>query len=109
MYIVDQRVHRELYYANWFLLEKEPEKCVTIIHNKMDHLKTFFPHFSHKSKHMDSFMKLPISVTRMIAHGNGDVRYAHYGLHIFPTDSNHTVGSIAKLLRDLELPPKIGF
>ena len=25
---------------------------------------------------------------------------------IFPTDSNHTVGSIAKLLRDLELPPK---
>ena len=51
-------------------------------------------------------MKLPVSVTGMIAHGHGDVRYAHYGLDIFPSDSNHTVGSIAKLLRDLELPPK---
>ena len=79
---------------------------MTIIHDKMDHSKTSSPHFSHKSKHMNSFMKLPISVTRMIAHGHGDVRYAHYGLDIFPTDSNHTKGSIAKLLRDLKLPPK---
>ena len=106
MHIAGQRAHRELYYANRFLSEKEPEKCVTIIHNKMDHSKTSSPHFSHKSKHMDSFMKLPISVTGMIAHGHGDIRYAHYGLDIFPTDSNHTVESIAKLLRDLELPPK---
>ena len=106
MHIAGQRAHRELYYANWFLSEKEPEKCVTIIHDKMDHSKTSSPHFSHKSKHMDSFMKLPISVTGMIAHGYGDIRYAHYGLDIFPTDSNHTIGSIAKLLRDLELPPK---
>ena len=72
----------------------------------MDHSKTSFPHFSHKSKHMDSFMKLPIFVTGMIAYGHGNVRYAHYGLDIFPSDSNHTMGSIAKLLRDLELPPK---
>ena len=42
----------------------------------------------------------------MIALGHGDNRYAHYGLDIFPMDSNHTVESIAKLLRDLELPPK---
>ena len=51
-------------------------------------------------------MKLPIFVTRMIAHGHGDVCYAHYGLNIFSSDSNHTIGSIAKLLRDLELLPK---
>ena len=94
MHITGQRAHRELYYANRFLSEKESEKCVTIIHNKMDHSKTSSLHFSYKSKHMDSFMKLPISVTRIIAHGHGDVRYAHYGLDIFPTDSNHTVGSI---------------
>ena len=106
MHIASQRAHRELYYANRFLSEKQPEKCVTIIHDKMDHSKTLSPHFSHKSKHMDSFMKLPISVTGMIAHGHGDIRYAHYGLDIFPSDSNHTVGSIAKLLRDLKLPPK---
>ena len=79
---------------------------MTIIHDKLNHSKTSFPHFSHKSKHMDSFMKLPISVTGMIAHSHGDVRYAYYGLDIFPTDSNHTMGSIAKLLRDLELPSK---
>ena len=104
MHIASQRAHQELYYANRFLSEKEPRKCVTIIHDKMDHSKTSSPHFSHKSKHMDSFMKLPISVTGMIAHGHGDIRYAHYGLDIFPTNSNHTLGS--KLLRDLELPPK---
>ena len=106
MHIASQRAHRKLYYTNWFLSEKELDKCVTIIHNKMNHSKTSSPHFSHNSKHMDLFMKLPIFVTRMIAHGHGDVRYAHYGLDIFPGDSNHTVGSIAKLLRDLELPPK---
>ena len=72
----------------------------------MDHSKIFSPHFSHKSKHINSFMKSPISVTGMIAHGHGDIRYAHYGLDIFSTDSNHIVGSIAKLIRDLELPPK---
>jgi hypothetical protein len=50
-------------------------------------------------------MKLLVAVTGMIAHGHGDVRHAHYGLDIYPSDSNHTVGSIAKLLRDLESPP----
>jgi hypothetical protein len=50
-------------------------------------------------------MKLPVAVTGMITHGYGDVRYAHYGLESYPSDSNHTVGSIAKLLRDLESPP----
>ena len=49
MHIVGQRTHRELYYVNQFLSEKEPERCVTIIHNKMDHSKTSSPHFSHKA------------------------------------------------------------
>jgi hypothetical protein len=71
----------------------------------MDHSKTACPHFSHKNKAVDSFMKLPVAVTGMIAHDHGDVRYAHYGLDIYPSDSNHTSGSIAKLLRDLESPP----
>jgi hypothetical protein len=33
------------------------------------------------------------------------MKYAHYSLDLYPTDSNHTIGSIAKLLRDLEEPP----
>ena len=105
MHIAGQRVHQELYYTNRFLSEKEPQKCVTIIYDKMDHSKTSSPHFSHKSKHMDLFMKLPISMTGMIVYGHGDIRYAHYRLDIFPSDLNHTLGSITKLLRDLELPP----
>jgi hypothetical protein len=99
-----QRAHRKLYYANHHLSEKEPTKVLTIIHDKMDHSKTAFPHFSHKNKAVDSFMKLPVAVIGTIAHGHGDVRYAHYGLDIYPNDSNHTVGSVAKLLRDLESP-----
>ena len=106
MHIACQRAHQELFYTNIFLSQKKPEKCMTVIHDKMDHSKTSSPHFSHNSKHMDSFMKFPISVTRMIAHDHGDVHYAHYGLDIFPSDSNHTLDSIAKLLRDLELPRK---
>ena len=62
--------------------------------------------FSHKSKELDSLVKLHVSVTDMIAHRHGDMRYAHYGLDIFPHDSNYTIGSMAKLLRDLEEPPK---
>ena len=55
---------------------------------------------------MDLCMKLPISVIGVIAYCHGDICYVHYGLDIFPSDSNHTMGSISKLLRDLELPPK---
>ena len=102
-HLAGQKVHRELYYAHRYIAEEYPEKMVTIIHDKkLDHSKTASPHFSHKSKATESFMKLPIAITGMIAHGHGDVRYAHYGLDIYPMNPNHTIGSIAKLLRDLE-------
>ena len=42
----------------------------------------------------------------MLAHDNGDVRYVHYGLDLYPHDVNDTIKSIAKLLQDLELPLK---
>jgi hypothetical protein len=99
-----QRARRELYYANRNLSKSEPNKVLTIIHDKMDHSKTACPHVSYKNKAVDSFMKLPIAMTRMIAHGHGDVQYVHYGLDIYPSNSNYTVGSIANLLRDLESP-----
>ena len=72
----------------------------------MDHAKTASLVFSPKSKELDNLVKLPVSVTGMIAHRHGDVRYAHYGLDIFPHDSNYIIGLMAKLLRDLEEPPK---
>ena len=104
VHIDAQTSHRELYYANRRLSEKEPNKVLTIIHDKMNHSKTTSLHFSHKNKAIDSLMKLPLAVTGMIAYCHGDVQYAHYGLDIYLSDSNHTVGSIAKLLQDLESP-----
>ena len=98
--------HRDQYYVNRYRSSAYPHECLTIMHDKMDHAKTTSPMFSHKSKLLDGLFKLPVSVTGMIAHSHGDVRYAHYGLDIFQHDSNYTVGSFAKLLRDLELPPK---
>ena len=99
-------VHREYYYAKRYHLLTYPHECLTVMHDKMDHAKTASLVFSHKSKELDNLVKLPVSVTGMIAHGHGDVRYAHYRLDIFPYDSNYTIGSMAKLLRDLEGPPK---
>ena len=40
----------------------------------------------------------------MIAHEHGDIKFAHYALDLYPMDSNHTIGSFARLLRDLEKP-----
>ena len=60
-------MHRELYYANRHISKKYLEKILTIIHDKMDHSKTVSPHFSHKSKATNSFMKLPVAVSSMIA------------------------------------------
>jgi hypothetical protein len=81
------------------------EKHLTIIHDKMYHAKTALPCFESKSKSSNAFMWLSIAVTDMIAHGHGDVKFAHFSLHLYPDDSNHTVNSVAKLLRDLEKPP----
>ena len=49
---------------------------------------------------------LPVIMTGMLAHGHGDVGYEHYKLDMYLHDANYTVGSIAKLLGNLELPPK---
>ena len=71
----------------------------------MNHLNTASLHFSHKNKAIDSsIMKLLVAVIQMIAHGHGTVRYAHYGLDIYSSNSNHTMSSITKLLKDLESP-----
>ena len=98
--------HRELYFANHYQSHFFPNECVTIMHDKMDHAKIASPIFSHKTKQLDGLMKLHVLVTGMLAHGHGDVCYAHYGLDIFAHDANYTVGSFAKLLRGLERPPK---
>jgi hypothetical protein len=51
-------------------------------------------------------MKLLVAFTDMIACGHRDYCNAHYRLDMYPNNSNHTVNSLAKLLRNLESPSK---
>ena len=74
----------------------------------MDHSKITSPHFFYKNKSTKAFMKLPVLVTGIIAHGHGDIQYAHYDLDLYPTNSNHFVGSLVKVLRDLDDVLKFG-
>lgn len=46
-----------------------------------------------------------VIVTKMIARGNRDVKCAHYGSDIFPTNSNNTIDLLHSSM-DLEEPPK---
>jgi len=68
------------------------------MHDKMDHSKTACPALAKKTKALDGFMKLLVKVTAMFAHGHGNGKYAHYNLDVFQSDSNFTMGPIAKLL-----------
>ena len=100
-----QESARSAYRCMRALSIEHPREVLTIIHDKMDHGKTASPCFASKNKDTDMFTKLPLSVTGMMAHGHGDERYAHYALDMYPEDCNHTIGSFARLLRDLEESP----
>ena len=76
------------------------------MHDKMDRSKTTSPVLSHKVKHLDGLIKLPVAMTGILAHGHVDQRYVHYGLDLYSHDANYSVRSFAKVLRDLEAPPK---
>ena len=100
-----QGAARQAYYKYRFMSTNSHFECICFIHDKMDHKKTASPCFAHRVKKLDGLMKLPVAVTGMLTHGHGDKRYAHYSLDVFPCDSNFTIGSFAKLLRDLEGVP----
>ena len=55
---------------------------------------------------MDTFQTINrwVVFVGMIAHDHGVVKFAHYALDLYLMDSNHTIGSLAWLLRDLEKP-----
>jgi len=76
------------------------------MHDKMEHSKTMSPAALHKLKNLDGLMKLPLAVTGILAYGRIDQSYEHYGLDVYSDNANYTVGSFAKLLRDLMAPPK---
>ena len=69
---------------------------------KMDHAKTMFPCFASKNKNIDSFMRLLVVVTSMIAHGHNDANFALFSLNLYHGGFKYMVGSIAKFFCDLE-------
>ena len=64
--------HEDLYYLNRYRSKSSPQEVITIIHDKMDHSKTTSPVLSHKVKHLDGLMKLPIAMTGILTHGHVD-------------------------------------
>ena len=98
--------HQDLYYLNQYRSKSSPHEVVTIMHDKMDHSKSASPVLSYKVYHLDGLMKLPIAVTSILAHGYVDQHYAHYGLDLYSYDANYIVGSFAKVLKNLDAPPK---
>jgi hypothetical protein len=68
-----QEAARNAYYGSQAISLYMPSKVLYIMHDKMDHSKTASPCIARKSKDTDGLMKLPVSVTRMLAHGHGDL------------------------------------
>jgi hypothetical protein len=73
-------IHQELYkrlYHTWrakSIQSKEDYLC--IIHDKMDHSKSAFPKLLVKNKMVLGLGQFLITLTIMIAHGNGDEAFA---------------------------------
>ena len=62
------RAHRVYYYINRYRSHNFPHDCLTFMHEKIDHSKIDSPIFLYKSKELDGLVKLPVSVSGMIAH-----------------------------------------
>jgi len=105
-HILQQRMHIELYYRINISLRNIQRRCSASSMIKWTTQRLLPPHFFYKTEATDYFMKLFIIVTSMIAHGHDTNWYAHHGLGIFPTNSNHIIKSITKLLCDLEARSK---
>ena len=62
-YVNNQEVHRQNYYKNRVLFIMRPTEVLTVIHDKMDHVKTACLCYPRKIKVTDGLFKLPIVVT----------------------------------------------
>jgi hypothetical protein len=78
VHLAEQEAHQNSYYGTRYMSISQLDKCITIIHDKMDHAKTASPCFAIKNKSIDAFIRLLEAVTGMIAHGHGNGKYAHF-------------------------------
>ena len=102
MHLAKEEDYRNAYYGSQYMSISKSEICLTIIHIKVDHAKMASPCFASKIKNTNSYMRLSIAMIGMIVHGHGDVTFVYFSLNMYLGDSNQTIGSVAKLLRDLE-------
>lgn len=82
-----------------------PYEVSFINHDKMNHGKTVSLCFVSKNKNTNMFIKLSSSAKGMIVHDHKDERYTHYSLDLYPGDCDNIVGSFARLLCNLNVPP----
>ena len=71
----------------------------------MDHTKSVIPRMQRSTKATSRFGQIAISITGMLTHGHNKRAYAHYSIAFWPRDSNFTISSICRVLRDLEQLP----
>lgn len=95
---------RHVYYSDRVLAKLEPQNYLCIIHDKMDQSKTWLPKLNPLPKSLSGFgHALLVALTSMFVHGRDPRLYAHFSLTgLWPGDSDFTVTSLAKCLRDLE-------
>ena len=100
----EQMSRRHVYYAHRILAKRDPGNYLSIIHDKMDQAKTWIPRLETWPKSLSNLgMALPVALTGMLTHGRDPGAYAHFSLSgVWPGDSDFTITSIAKCLRDLE-------
>jgi hypothetical protein len=99
---IEQRSCRSVYYANRRLSSLNPRKYLCIIIDKMDQHKTCIPRLQQTPKSCHGEMQLPIALSGILTHGQGDGTYGNFTLPLWPSDPNFTIGSLAKCLRMLE-------
>jgi hypothetical protein len=79
------------------------DEFLCIIHDKMDHAKTTLPRLQMCNKMIFGLGQLPIILTRMIAHGHGDERYAQYFNELLLNNPNFTIRFLLQILWTLEV------
>ncbi len=102
-HILHQESCRNLYHIWRTKLVQSKDEFLCIIHDKMDHAKTTFLRLQVCNKMIFGLGQLHITLTKMIAHGHGDERYAQYSNESWPNNPNFTITSLLQLLQTLEV------
>jgi len=81
------------------------DEFLCVIHDKMDHVETTFPRLQVANKMIYGLGQLPITLTSMTAHGDGNERYVQYSNELWPNDPNFIIGSLLWFLQTLKKAP----